>query len=77
MKQEVKDLARKAGFVMWEEEEYWNPFCSVVDWVNDYDLELEEFYNLLVEKHEKETLELRKALADAVVTISQLNGEYA
>jgi len=44
----VKKLAEQAGFMLWEDEQ-WNP-GDTVDWAARYDLELEQFYNLVLQQ---------------------------
>lgn len=46
MNENVKDLAKRAGFVLWGNES-WNP-GDVVDWASRYDKELVEYTKLLV-----------------------------
>jgi hypothetical protein len=46
MNENVKNLIRQAGFVLWDDEE-WNP-GDVVDWGSRYDTELVEYTRLLV-----------------------------
>ncbi len=48
MNEQIKELAAKAGFVLWEDEE-WNP-GSVIDWSSEYDQQLEQFAKLLIEQ---------------------------
>ena len=45
MKKIVKELAKEAGFVFWENEE-WKPKGATIDWSVDYDKELEKFFKL-------------------------------
>ena len=52
MKKIVKELAEKARFVFWADEE-WKPKGATIDWACDYDKELERFFKLAV-KHAKE-----------------------
>jgi len=47
MKENIKQLAEKAGFMMWEDEP-WKPEGAVVDWAATYDDELEKFAELLI-----------------------------
>lgn len=58
MNENVKNLVKQAGFVLWDNEE-WNP-GDVVDWASRYDKELVEYTRLLV----KEVLELQAAGTD-------------
>ena len=53
MKKIVKELAEKAGFVFWTDED-WKPKGATVDWACDYDKELERFFRLVVEHAKKE-----------------------
>ena len=46
MDDNVKDLVKRAGFVLWGDEE-WNP-GDVVDWASRYDNELVEYTRLLI-----------------------------
>lgn len=46
MNENVKNLVKRAGFVLWGNEE-WNP-GDVVDWASRYDNELVEYTKLLV-----------------------------
>ena len=46
MNENVKNLVKRAGFVLWGNEE-WNP-GDVVDWSSRYDKELVEYTKLLV-----------------------------
>ena len=43
----VKDIADKAGFCFWEDEE-WKPAGSVIDWAAQYDKEFDLFVELLI-----------------------------
>ena len=49
MKDKVKQLAERAGFVLWNNEE-WKPEGQVIDWSCDYDKELEKFAELIVKE---------------------------
>lgn len=53
MKKIVKELAEKAGFVVWSNEE-WKPKGATVDWACHYDKELEQFFKLAVKHAKKE-----------------------
>jgi hypothetical protein len=46
MNERIRELAKKSGFVLWQDES-WNP-GNVVDWSSDYDAELEKFAELIV-----------------------------
>jgi hypothetical protein len=46
MNERLKDLAEKAGFVLWGEET-WNP-GDVIDWSSRYDDELTKYAELIV-----------------------------
>ncbi len=50
---EIKDLAKEAGFCMWGDES-WRPLGTVVDWANQYDDDLVKFYHLVREQALKE-----------------------
>jgi len=43
------ELVDKAGFALWEDED-WRPRNAFVDWSSNYDNELEKFYELIVEE---------------------------
>jgi hypothetical protein len=47
MKDNIKQIAEKAGFMMWSDEP-WKPDGAVVDWAATYDDELEKFAELLI-----------------------------
>jgi hypothetical protein len=47
MKKIVKELAKEAGFIFWENEE-WKPKGATIDWSCYYDKELERFFKLAV-----------------------------
>lgn len=47
MNSKFAELAEKAGFVMWEDEEY---KTGLIDWASDYDTELEHFGNLVLDE---------------------------
>jgi hypothetical protein len=59
MNKDIKKLARKAGFVFWDDCE-WKPDGAIIDWSSDYDKELERFAKLhkqyvidqLIKEHE-------------------------
>jgi len=46
---DIKELAKKAGFVFWGDEE-WRATPSIIDWSCDYDDELIRFYHLITAK---------------------------
>jgi hypothetical protein len=48
---EIKELAKKAGFCMWENES-WKPAGAVIDWYSEYDEDLVKFYHLVKEKYD-------------------------
>jgi hypothetical protein len=48
MNTRIKELAERAGFVLWADEP-WNP-GDVIDWSNRYDAELEKFAQLLIDE---------------------------
>lgn len=48
MNEKVKELAEKAGFILWEDED-WNP-GDVIDWASRYDNELQKFADLIVKE---------------------------
>lgn len=58
MNENVKNLVKRAGFILWEDEAH-NP-GDVVDWANRYDNELVKYTQLLVQ----EVLELQAAGTD-------------
>ena len=44
----IKEIAEKAGFILWENED-WNP-GDVIDWSTRYDDELAKFAELIVKE---------------------------
>ena len=60
MNENVKAIAKRAGFVLWGNEE-WNP-GDVVDWASRYDKEFVKYTQLLVQ----EVLELNEAGTDVL-----------
>ena len=46
MNERIKELAEKAGFILWGEE-IWNP-GDAIDWSSGYDAELTKFVELIV-----------------------------
>jgi hypothetical protein len=59
MKKSVKELAKKAGFIFWADEE-WKPKDATIDWAcHSYDKELERFFKLAV-KHAKSEIKFSK-----------------
>ena len=47
MNEKIKELAEKAGFLLWENEP-WKPEGAIVDWGSQYDVELEKFAELII-----------------------------
>lgn len=47
MNKRIKKLAKRAGFVMWDNEP-WKPMGGVIDWSSDYDEALEKYTELLL-----------------------------
>lgn len=47
MKKNIKKLAKKAGFVIWDDSS-WGPGKGNIDWSCDYDKELTKFVELIV-----------------------------
>lgn len=47
MKKKIKKLAKKAGFVIWDDSS-WGPGKGNIDWSCDYDKELKKFAHLIV-----------------------------
>jgi hypothetical protein len=47
MNEKIKELAEKAGFLLWEDEP-WKPGGAIVDWGSQYDGELEKFAELII-----------------------------
>ena len=47
MKKKIKKLAKKAGFVIWDDSS-WGPGEGHIDWSCDYDQELKKFAQLIV-----------------------------
>lgn len=52
MDDKIIKLAKKAGFVFWEDE-HWKPENEVIDWSNSYDKELVKFYKLVIKDYKK------------------------
>lgn len=52
MNQELREIAKEAGFVLWEDE-LWKPEGAVIDWSSNYDKELEKFAQILMERMKK------------------------
>jgi len=48
MNERIKELAEKAGFGMWADED-WNP-GDAIDWSARYDEELQNFYKLVIQE---------------------------
>jgi hypothetical protein len=71
MNENVKNLAKRAGFVLWGNEE-WNP-GDVIDWASRYDKQFVEYTRLLV----NEVLELQAAGTDvpAYFGITETDGK--
>jgi len=49
MNKKTIELAKQAGFVFWEDEE-WGPGSEYIDWSTDYDKELEKLVELIVQE---------------------------
>ena len=49
MNNEIKKLAKKAGFIFWKDESH-GPGPDHIDWGSTYDDEFEKFATLLIEK---------------------------
>jgi hypothetical protein len=49
MNPKARELAEKAGFIFWRDEE-WKPQDAVIDWSTQYDSELEKFTNLVIQE---------------------------
>ena len=49
MKDYIKDLAKEAGFSIWENES-WGPGPGNIDWSSNYDNELQTLVDLLIQK---------------------------
>ena len=49
MNKKTIELAKQAGFVFWEDEE-WGPGSEYIDWSTDYDKELEKLVELVVQE---------------------------
>ena len=47
MNKKTIELAKQAGFVFWEDEE-WGPGSEHIDWGTEYDKELEKLVELVV-----------------------------
>lgn len=52
MNNELKEIAKEAGFIFWEDEP-WNVEMAVIDWSSNYDKELEKFAQILMERMKK------------------------
>lgn len=50
MKKIFRQLAKKAGFVFWSEEDTWGPGPKHIDWASNYDHEIEQFAKLIVKE---------------------------
>ena len=48
MNPRIKELAEKAGFCFWDDEE-WKPHGAIIDWGADYDKEFQKYTELLIE----------------------------
>ena len=54
MNKRIQKLAKKAGFVLWEDEDWdWKPKDEVIDWSCSYDKELEKFAKLVIQDYLK------------------------
>ena len=49
MNNKTIELAKRAGFVFWEDES-WGPGSEYIDWSTDYDKELERLVELVVQE---------------------------
>lgn len=49
MNKKTIELAKEAGFVFWEDED-WGPGSKYVDWGSEYDKELEKLVDLVVKE---------------------------
>ena len=49
MNKKTIELAKQAGFVFWEDEE-WGPGSEYIDWGTEYDKELEKLVELVVQE---------------------------
>lgn len=47
MNKKTIELAKQAGFLFWEDEE-WGPGSEYIDWGTEYDKELEKLVELIV-----------------------------
>jgi len=52
MKKKIKKLARKAGFVIWDDSS-WGPGKGNIDWSSNYDRELKKFAKLVRKEYAK------------------------
>ncbi len=59
MKKIVKELAKEAGFILWEDEE-WKPPGESIDWSSSYDNELEKFAELVIQDYLKRMIDETK-----------------
>ena len=49
MNDRILQLAKRAGFIFWEDEP-WKPHGAIIDWAAQYDKEMETFSNLMVQR---------------------------
>ena len=49
MNPRIKELAEKAGFCFWDDEE-WKPHDAVIDWSAQYDKEFQKYTELLIDE---------------------------
>lgn len=71
MNSQIRELAQKAGFCFWEDEE-WGPGQDYIDWSCDYDDQFEIFCKLMVDQI-AEKLE-NDGMVEVAMEIKQLFG---
>ena len=49
MNPRIKELAEKAGFCFWEDED-WKPHGAIIDWSAEYDKEFQKYTELLIDE---------------------------
>ena len=52
MNKELREIAKEAGFIFWEDEP-WRPSGAAIDWSSNYDWELEKFAQIIMERMKK------------------------
>ena len=76
MNKKTIELAKQAGFVFWEDEE-WGPGSEYIDWSTVYDKELEKLVELVVHECAKSVQHIKVWDTDlGEVLIEKFYGEY-